>query len=73
MCNMAILRRTDIAIREDSHPANEHGCLKDDDSNMMPLWFYGDCMTKVLIDNDILSNYEKSYYDYEENFVINVK
>ena len=35
---------------EVSHPAKEHECLTDDESNMMPLWFDEDCMPKVLID-----------------------
>ena len=43
-------------IREFSHPTNEHECLTHADSNMMPLWFDVDCMQKVLIDNDDLSN-----------------
>ena len=30
-------------------------------------------MPKVLIDNEDLSDSEKSYNDYEEDFVINVK
>ena len=30
-------------------------------------------MPKVLLDNDDMSNLEKSYNDYEENFVINAK
>ena len=73
MCNMAIWRRKDTPIRKVLHPTNEHEYLTDDDSNMMPLWFHGDCMPKVLIDNDDLSNKEKSYNDYEEDFVINAK
>ena len=40
---------------------------------MKHLWFDGDCMPKVLIDNDELPNSDKSYNDYEENFVINAK
>ena len=36
----------------------------------MPLWFYGDCMPKVLIDNYDLSYSEKSYIIYEEDIVI---
>ena len=44
-------------IWEVSHPKNEHECFTDDDSDiMMPLWCDGDCMPKVLIDNDDLSN-----------------
>ena len=43
-------------MRGVSHPANEHECLTDDDGNMKPLWFDGDCMSNVLIDNDDLSN-----------------
>ena len=30
-------------------------------------------MPKVLIDSDVLSNNEKSYNDYEEDFAINAK
>ena len=56
-----------------SHPTNEHECLTDYASNKMPLCFDGDCMLKVLIVNDDLSDSEKSYNDYEEDFVINVK
>ena len=40
---------------------------------MVPLWFNGDCMPKLLIDNDDLFNSEESYNDYEEGFAINVK
>ena len=43
-------------MRGVSHPTNEHEYLTDDDSNMMPLRFDGDCMPKVLIDNDDLCN-----------------
>ena len=73
MTNMAFWRRTDTPIREVSHSTNEQVCLTDDDSNMMPHWFDGDCMPKVLIDNDDLSNQEKSYNDNDEDFVINAK
>ena len=68
---MAILRRTDTPIIEVSHPTNEHEFLTDYDSNMMSLWFNGDCMPNVLIDNDDLSDSEKTYNEYEEDFVIN--
>ena len=40
---------------------------------MMLFWFDGDGMPKVLIGNDDLSDSEKYYNDYEENFVINEK
>ena len=70
---MAIWRRTDTPIIEVSYPTNEHECLTDYDSNMMPLWFDGDCMQNMLIDNDDQSESEKSYNDYAEDFVINAK
>ena len=50
------LRRTDTLVREALQQTNEHECLTDDDSNMMPLWFDGECMPKVSTDNDDLSN-----------------
>ena len=53
------------------HPTDETGWLINEDSNMMSLWFDGDCMPKVLIDNDDLSDSEKSYNDYEKDFAIN--
>ena len=56
MWNMAIWKRTVTPIREVSHPTNEHECLTDDYSNMMSLLKDVDCMPKVLIDNDGLSN-----------------
>ena len=55
------------------HPTNEHECLTDYDTNMMPLWFDRDGMPKVLIDNDDLSDLEKSYNDYGGDIVINAK
>ena len=70
MYTMAIWRTTDTPIKDDSHPTNEHECLTDDDSNMMPLWFDGHCMPKVLFYNDDLT---KFFNDYEEDFVINAK
>ena len=54
------------------HPTNVV-CLTYYDSNMMPIWFDGDGMPKMLIDNDDLSDSEKSYNDYEEGFVVNAK
>ena len=47
---------------------NEHGWLTDGDSNLMPLWFDGDCMPKVLIDNDDLSHSEEFGNDYGKEF-----
>ena len=58
---------------EVSDRTNEHECLTDDESNMMPLWFGGDCMAKVLIDNDDMFDSQNSYNDYEEDFVIQAK
>ena len=54
MCTMAT-SKTDTPISDVSHPTNEQAYLPDDDSNMMPLWFDGDCIPKVLFDNDDLS------------------
>ena len=49
MCNMVIWRRTDTPKMLVSHPTHEHGWLTDGDSNMMPLWFDGGCLPKVLM------------------------
>ena len=68
MFNMAIWGRTDITIMEVSHPTNEHGWLTDGDSDMMPLWSAGNCMRKVLIDNDSLTDFKESDDDYGEDF-----
>ena len=73
MCNMAIWRRTDTPIIEVWHPTNEHESLTDYDSKMMPLWFDGDCMAKVLVDKDDLCDSDKSFNDYEDDFVVNAK
>ena len=70
---MVIWRRTGTSIIEVSHPTHEHEFLTNYGSNLMPLWFGGDCMPKVLIDNDDLSDSKKFYNDYEEDFVINAK
>ena len=67
------LKEDRYLIIEVSHPTNKHDFFTDYDSNMMSLWFGGDCMPKVLIDNEDLSDSEKSYNDYEEDFVSNVK
>ena len=73
MCNMAIQMRIDTPIVAVSHPTNERKFLTDYDSNMMPLWFSGDCMPKVLIDNNDLSDSDKYYNDYVDDFVINAE
>ena len=51
---MAIWRRTDTPIIDVSHQINEQELLTGYDSNMIPLWFDGDCVPKVLIDNEYL-------------------
>ena len=38
---------------------------------MMPLWFDEDCMPKVLIDNDGVSDSEEFDIDYEKDSSIN--
>ena len=38
---------------------------------MMPIWFDGNCMSKVLIENDYLSDSEELDNDYEKDFAIN--
>ena len=58
---------------EVSDPKNEHECLTDDESYMMPLWFDRDCMANVLIDNGGMFNSENSNNIYEEDFVIKAK
>ena len=73
MFNMAIWRRSDTPIIEVLHPTNEHECLASYNSKMMPLWLDGDCMAKVLIDNDDLCDWYKSFNDYEDEFVVNAK
>ena len=39
----------------------------------MTLWFNNDCVPKVLIDDDDLSDSEESDDDYADNFAINEK
>ena len=58
-------------IMAGSHLTHEHGWLTDGDSNMIPLWFHGDCMPKVLTDNDDLSDSEESDNACEKDFVVN--
>ena len=70
MCHM---EEDIITIMEVSHPTDGHGWLTDGDSNMVPLWFDRDCMTKVLIDNDDMYVSEESENDYEKVIVINAK
>ena len=40
---------------------------------MIPLWFDGDCMSRVLIDNDYLSDSEELDNDYEKDIAVHSK
>ena len=43
-----------------------HGWMKD--GNMMPVWFEGDCLPNILINDDDLPNNEESdNNDYEDD------
>ena len=61
------LRRADTPLIESPKPTDEHGWHADDDSSMMPLWFAGDCLPKVLIDNEDLPNMEESDDDDDDD------
>ena len=52
---------------ESPNPTDGHGWHADDDGSMMPLWFAGDCLPKVLIDNDDLPDVEESDDDEDED------
>ena len=56
---------------EVSDPTNEHEWLTDGDSDRIPLWCDGDCMSIKLNDNNYLSNSEECDTDFEEDFLIN--
>ena len=64
MHNVAIWR-TDTPKNVSLRPTNDHGWLTDGDSNMMPLWFDGDCMPNLSIDKDDLPDSEEFDNDYE--------
>ena len=69
MRNMGIRRRTGIPHNR-SYKANKWECI---DSSIVTLWFDRDCVPKVLIDDDDLSNSEGSDDDYADDFAINEK
>ena len=64
---MAIWRRADTPIMEVPKPTDGHGWLMDGDSNMVPLWFDGDCVPEFLIDDDDLADSEESDNDYDDD------
>ena len=39
----------------------------DGDSNMVPLWFDGDCVPEFLIEDDDLADSEESDNDYDDD------
>ena len=42
--------------------------MKDGDGNMMPVWFEGDCLPNILInDDDLPTNEESANDDYEDD------
>ena len=57
---MATWRRADTPLIASPKPTDGHGWHADDDGSMVPLWFAGDCLPKVLIDNEDLPNVEES-------------
>ena len=64
---MAIWRRADTPIMEVPKPTDGHGWLMDGDSNMVPLWFDGDCVPEFLIEDDDLADSEESDNDYDDD------
>ena len=58
---------------EVSKPTNGHVWLTDGDSSIVILWFDRDCLPKMLIDEDDLSDSDDSGDDYEDDFTINEK
>ena len=46
-------------------PTDRHGWLMDGDGNMVPLWFDGDCLQKLLIGEDDVPESKESDDDYE--------
>ena len=48
-------------------PTNGHGWLMDGDGNIVPLWFDGDCLQKLLIDDDNVPDSDESDEDYEDD------
>ena len=64
---MAIWRRTDTPLIASRKPTDGHGWHADDDGSMIPLWFAGDCLPKVLIDNEDLLNFEESDDDDDDD------
>ena len=64
---MAIWRRADTLLIACPKPTDGQGWHTDDDGSMMPIWFAGDCLPKVLIDNEDLSNVEESDDDDDDN------
>ena len=67
---MAVWRRADTPLTASPKPTNGHGWHAADDGAMMPLWFAGDCLPKVLIDNDDLPNVEESDDDDDDEIII---
>ena len=63
---MVIWRRADIPIIEIPKPTDGHGWLMDGDGIMAPLWFGGDCLPKLMIEDDDLSDSEDSDDDNED-------
>ena len=64
---MAIWRRADTHIMEVPKPTDRHGWLTDSDGKMMPLWFEGECLPEVLIDDDDLPGSEESADDDDDD------
>ena len=64
---MVIWRWADTPLIANPNPTDGHGWHADDDGSMMPLWFAGDCLPKVLIDNEDLPNLEESDDDDDDD------
>ena len=62
------LEESRYPLIERPKPTVGHGWHADDDGSMMPLWFAGDCLPKVLIDNEDLPNVEESDDDDEDEY-----
>ena len=70
---MAIWRRAYTPVMEIPSATDGHGWMKDGDDNMMPVWFEGDRLPNILINDDVLpDNVESDDNDCEDDNTVTV-
>ena len=64
---MGIWRRANTPIIEVPRPTDGHGWTVNDVGQMMPVWYEGECLPNILVDDESFLDVDESDDEYEDD------